>query len=281
MRLGLDTYFFGTSAVHRCDARVKLALLLAYSLTLFFVRTWAGLALCTVLCLAVCAVARVPLRQLLALMIPLYVILGLTIVFNGFRFDASSTGMLYGLGNVSAGLFADRAPVLLVGSFGFVPEGFARGCYYALRIALLVAMSLAVSLTTTSTELTDALYDCLRPLRACRVPTEDIAMTVSVALRFIPLTAEELGRVQAAQRSRGAVFDEGGPIRRVGAWQPVLIPLFVGLFRRADNLALAMESRCYAMAQGRTRLDPRPFTVTSGLTLAGGIALCAAVAVVL
>ncbi|MCL1798097.1 MAG: energy-coupling factor transporter transmembrane protein EcfT [Eggerthellaceae bacterium] len=281
MQMNFDTYLHGTSLLHTGDARVKLALLLAYSITLFLVHTWTGILICAALCLAACIVAKIAPKRLMTLMIPLYVILAFTIIFNGFRFDVSQMGTLYGLGNVSTGVFEGWEPVSLIGSFGFVPEGLVRGCYYALRIILLVVASLVVSFTTTSTELIDALYDYLKPLRAFRVPVEDIAMMISVALRFIPLTAEELFRVQAAQQSRGAVFSEGELVKRIAAWQPVLIPMFVGLFRRADNLALAMESRCYAMTPTRTRLNPRRFSATSGAALIGGIILCVAIAVLL
>ena len=281
MQLSFNTYIPGNTAVHRCDARVKLVLLLAYSVTLFLVGAWAGILVCAVLCLVMAAVAKVPPRRLFGLLLPLYVILALTIVFNGFSFDVFRAGGQYGLGAVSSGVFTGWQPVALVGTFGFVPEGFMRGCFYALRIILLVCASLVVSFTTTSTELINALYDFLRPLRVFHAPVEDIAMIVSVALRFIPLTAEELARIQAAQKSRGAAFDEGGLAARIAAWQPVLIPMFVGLFRRAENLATAMESRCYAMSPKRTRLSRPSFTPLSFATLALGLALCAATAVLL
>jgi len=281
MRLNFNTYVPGASVIHLCDARVKLAVLFAYSVTLFFVQTWTGLLLCAAAYFGASLVAKLSPRRMFVLLIPLYVILAFTLVFNGFSFDVFQDPTLYGFGYVSAGVFAGWEPVPLIGSFGFMPEGFMRGCYYALRICLLVLASFIVTFTTTSTELINALYDFLKPLRVFRVPTEDIAMMVSVALRFIPLTAEELFRIKDAQQSRGAVFDEGGLVKRIAAWQPVLIPLFVGLFRRAGNLSLAMESRCYGMASTRTRLDPRPFTPGSWMVLGGGLVLCVAVAVVL
>lgn len=279
MQFGISTYIPGDSLIHRCDARVKLVLLLVYSISLFFIQTWTGLLLYGAFCLVVCVVARIPASRLFKLLVPLYVILAFTLIFNSFAFDVSKVGEAYGLGNVSAGVFASFEPVVFFGTFGFVPAGFARGCFFVLRILLLVFASLVVSFTTTSNDLIDALNDFLRPLRVLRVPTDDIATIVSIAIRFIPITAEEAMKVYAAQKSRGAAFDEGGLIRRIKAWQPILIPLFVGLFRRSESLALAMESRCYGLTQERTRLHPRSFTVSAGGVLAVGIAVLVACAI--
>lgn len=281
MQFSLNTYLRGTSVVHHLDARVKLVLLIVYSVALFFLNTWIGLALGAVLCVGLCVIASVPIARLLKLLIPLYAILVFTLIFNAFSFDVTQVVSMRGAGDVSAGALARFDPVPLIGDFGFVPEGFGRGMFYVLRIVLLVLASLLVTLTTTSSELIDALNDFLRPLRAIRVPTDDIAMIISIALRFIPVTAEELFRIQAAQQSRGAVFEEGGLVRRIRAWQPVLIPLFVSLFRRSNNLALAMEARCYGMSDRRTRLHPRPFTLLSALVLGTGVAACIITAIFL
>lgn len=278
MQFSISTYISGDSFIHRCDARVKLVLLLAYSITLFFVQTWTGLFLYIALCLIACVIARVPAGRLFALLIPLSVILAFTLIFNSFAFDVSKVGDAYGLGDVSAGVFASFEPVALFGTFGFVPVGFARGCFFVLRIMFLVFASLVVTFTTTSNDLIDALNDFLRPLRIFHVPTDDIATIVSIAIRFIPITAEEAMRVYAAQKSRGASFDEGGLFKRIKAWQPILIPLFVGLFRRSENLALAMESRCYGLSEERTRLHPHSFTLGAAGALVVGVALFVACA---
>ena len=264
--------------MHRLDARVKLVLLLVYSITLFFLHTWVGLGIAAIACLSLCAFAKVPIRHLFSLLVPLYVILAFTLLFNSFAFDVSQVAVMKGIGEVSAGLFAFFDPIALVGDFGFVPSGFARGSYYVLRIVFLVFASLVISYTTTSTELINALNDFLRPLRAIKVPTDDIAMVISIAIRFIPITAEELFRIRDAQKSRGAIFEDGGIIKRINAWQPVLIPLFVSLFRRASNLALAMEARCYGMSDRRTRLHPQGFSPSSAGILVLGLILCVACA---
>lgn len=282
MRINVSSYIPGTSPVHACDARVKIVLLAAYSVTLFFVRTWAGLALCALVFAAAALASRVPLRRFFGLLVPVYVIVAFTVVFNGFSFDvgAASGAPPSMLGDVSAGVLAALSPVPLVGSFGFVPAGFARGCFFALRIILLVVASLVVTYTTTSTDMTNALAGFLRPLKQLRVPVDDIAMVFSLALRFIPVTAEEFGRVHDAQWARGASFAEGTLWERLRAWQTVLIPLFVGLFRRADVLAVAMDARCYGAPDVmRTSLAPRTLSARCMAVLVVGLAACVALAV--
>lgn len=283
MKINVSAYIPGTSPIHACDARVKLVLLAAYSITLFFVQTWVGLGACLLLFVVALAVSSLSPRLVFRMLIPIYVIVGFTVLFNSFSVDVYSGGAsLVGLGDVSTGVLGMMQPVPLVGTFGFVPAGFARGCFYALRIVLLVVASLVVSFTTTSTDLTAALNDFLKPLRVFKVPTDDIATVFSLALRFIPVTAEELGRVHDAQWARGAAFSEGSLWQRLQAWQTVLIPLFVGLFRRADTLAVAMDSRCYGVPDiARTSLSDRHFAGRSVCVLVAGLAVCGALAVFL
>jgi energy-coupling factor transport system permease protein len=140
-------------------------------------------------------------------------------------------------------------------------------------VELVVGTSL-ITLTTSPVALTDALSRLMRPLGVIRVPVDDVAMMFSIALRFIPTTAEEAERLVVAQTARGARFDSGGLIRRARAWLPVLVPLFVRLFRRADDLAVAMESRCYS-GQGRTRLRELRMRGTDWAVLAAGVAVVA------
>ncbi|MEG0503497.1 MAG: energy-coupling factor transporter transmembrane component T [Raoultibacter sp.] len=281
MQFGLNIYIPNDTPVHRLDARVKLVLLLAYSITLFFVRTWSGLLACCALCLVLIVLGRIPFGRMAKLLIPVYVILAFTLVFNSFALDVANVGSAYGIGEVSAGALSGVAPIPLIGSFGFVPEGFARGSFYVLRIIFLVLASFVVSFTTTSNDLTDALNDFLKPLRVFKVPTHDIATMISIALRFIPITAEEFESVRAAQWARGAAFSEGSLMDRLRAWQTVLIPLFVGLFRRADSLALAMESRCYGIGVAQTKLDPRAISLSSAAILFAGLTVCIGLSVFL
>ena len=283
MRINVSSYIPGTSPIHACDARVKIVLLAMYSVTLFLVDTWSGLVLCGALFAAAAVSSRIPLRRFFALLVPVYVLAAFAVVFNGFAFDVgqAAPGAAPPVMGQEPGLFGSLPPVALVGSFGLVPAGLARGCFFAVRIVLLVTASLVVTYTTTSTALTDALADFLRPLRRLRVPVDDIAMVFSLALRFIPVTAEEFGRVHDAQQARGASFSEGGLWERLRAWQTVLIPLFVGLFRRADALAVAMDARCYGAQPHRTSLHDRRLAGRSLAVLAAGLALCIAVAVLL
>ena len=282
MKLSFSTYLAGSAPVHACDARVKVVLLIAYSITLFLVQSWWALGACAAAFAALLGVARIPVARVLGLSLPLMVIALLAIVFNAFSFDAeaAANATAEGLGAVSAGVLQDAPPLTIAGSFGFVPAGFARGCFYAIRIVLLVVASLLVSFTTTSTELTEAFASFLRPLRKLRVPTDDVASVLSIALRFIPLVAEEVGRVRDAQWARGAHLDDGGLLVRLRAWATVLVPLIVGMFRRADALAVAMDARCYGVpGVARTSLAHRRIGGSSLATLAIGLVACIVLAV--
>lgn len=292
MQLRVSSYIPGDSPVHACDARVKIVLLAAYSVTLFLADTWAGLAVCAVLFAAAVAASGIRLGRFLGVIVPVYVLAAFTVVFNGFALDASQaavTGAMPGApapalapGLPSLAAAAGLQPAALIGAFGIVPAGFERGCFFAVRIILLVAASLIVTYTATSTQLTDALASFMRPLRRLRVPVDDVAMVFSLALRFIPVTAEELGRVHDAQAARGAAFDTGSVWGRLRAWQTVLIPLFVGLFRRADALACAMDARCYgAPGAVRTSLSQQRIGAKGAGALVAGLAVCALLAVFL
>ncbi len=278
MRINVSAYISGSSPVHVCDARTKIVLLIVFSVTLFLVRTWLGIALCAVLFAVIAALSRVSLRRYFRFLLPIYIIVGFTILFNSFTLDVAQVPdaeTYTGLGDVSTGIFGEMAPVALIGSFGFVPAGFARGCFFAIRIVLLFVASLVVTYTTTSTQLTQAFSDFLGPLRHVRVPVDDIAMVFSLTLRFIPVTADELSRVHDAQFARGASFGEGSLWQRLFAWRTVFIPLFVGLFRRADALASAMDVRCYGVpGVRRTTLHERRFPPASIVTLCVGVVIC-------
>jgi energy-coupling factor transport system permease protein len=169
------------------------------------------------------------------------------------------------------------APIPLVGPIGFSPEGCVRGLFYALRILLIVWASFVVTFTTASHELTGSFSSFLSPLRALRAPVDDIAMVLSLALRFIPLVAAEFASIRAAQVSRGAAYGTGSPWKRISGYSTVMVPLFVGMFRRADRMADAMDARCYGAGE-RTQLNPRSFTAASAAVLLAGTLLCIALA---
>lgn len=241
------TYIPRPSPIHRYDARVKIVLLLAYSISLFFLDTWVGMALAAGTLVVIAAISRLPLSPLLTPLAPLYVLVVITVALNclsggdhGIAFDANRLNV-----------------ALLIGA----------------RILLLAWASLVVTYSTTSNQLMDAFASFLRPLRTLGVPTDDIALTLSLALRFIPLITQQMEQVRRAQYSRGAGFDKG-PLSTIKAWSGTLVPVLVGMFRRGEVLACAMESRCYGAPAKRTGLTETPFTATDGLVLAGGIATC-------
>ena len=243
-------YVPGTSPVHRLDARVKLGLVVAYVAVLFGADGWWGLIAALIAAMFAVAVSGVPVRLALRGLRPVAWLLVFTLVANSLRLDATD-------------------PLVSLGRLGVDVQGLQDGLYFAVRIIALVLGTSILTLTTSPITLTDALTRIMAPLRYLRVPVDDIAMMFSIALRFIPTTAEEAEKIVVAQTARGAVFDEGGPVKRARAWVPVLVPLFVNLFRRADDLALAMESRCYTGSR-RTRLHEPAMRPTDWITLLVG-----------
>ena len=233
-------YIPAQSIVHTLDARVKIILLAAYAIGLFASSTWIGLGLCGVILVLSYLISQVPLKYAFKGMRPIFYILVITMVFNMFTFNAGTTAA-----------DADPRAIVFVGTFGFSPQGLIRGLYFSARIVFLTAGASLLTFTTTLLFLTDAASFLLRPLRIFKVPVEDVAMVFSITLRFIPLTVEEAEKIKTAQMARGVKFNEGSLIARAKAWIPVISPLFISLFRRADNLAFAMDSRCYT-SEGRT-----------------------------
>ena len=241
----------GTSPVHHLDARVKLGLVVAYVAVLFSADGWGGLIAATGAAMFAVAISGVPVRLALRGLRPVAWLLVFTLVANSLRLDAVG-------------------PLMSIGRLGIESDGLQSGSYFAVRIIALVLGTSILTLTTSPIALTDALTRIMSPLRHLRVPVDDIAMMFSIALRFIPTTAEEAEKIVVAQTARGAVFDQGGPVRRARAWVPVLVPLFVNLFRRADDLALAMESRCYTGSR-RTRLHMPVMRPTDWIVLIAGV----------
>lgn len=255
-------YVPGASPVHLLDARVKIALATAYAVSLFALGTWAGLVAQATLATVAIAVSAVPVRTVARGIMPIAWLLGFTLVVNSL-FPAVRSEALFEVGP----LWIDQT-------------GLTTGLFFAARIVLLVFGTSLLTLTTSPVALTDALALILRPLGRLRFPVDDAATMVSIALRFMPTTAEEAERIVVAQTARGARFESGGPITRARAWMPVLVPLFVRLFRRADDLAIAMEARCYR-GEGRTRLREPEMRATDWAALLVGVAVVASIAVTL
>ena len=266
MSFNATSYNPRITPVHRIDARVKIVLVVAYSIALFFVQTWSGLGLFAIVLALAVAASRLRLLECIRQLIPLLLILSFTLIANSFSFDVSSAAELYGIGAVSSGVFQEMQPTALIGSFGFIPAGFARGCFYVLRIAFLLCASLVLVTTTSTSELSHAIRRFLVPLERFGLPVHDIATTISIALRFIPVTVDEFNAVRMAQASRGADFEGGGLIGKLKMWGTVLIPMFVGLFRRAERLATAMDARCYGMGK-TTYLNQRRMDAKSWIIL--------------
>lgn len=281
--LPFGNYIARDTAVHRIDARIKLLLIAVYVFMLFASTTWIGLLAALLILIIMFSLAHIPIRMALRGLLPVGIILAFTFLANALTFSAvdpsvaaeqavgasewdnlaaeaaegnqaTEQSALLSLPLLGWSLDIDLPESIpLIGSFGIRPLGIVKGLYFALRISLLVLATSWLTYTTSIVALTDAISKLLSPLRVVRVPVEDVAMVFTIALRFIPLTALEAEKLRVAQSARGARFNEGGPIKRVKAWIPVMIPLFVNLFRRADYLAEAMESRCY-VGKGRTQL---------------------------
>lgn len=226
MNIPLGAYVPGDSPLHRADPRAKLLIAFFLVAALFAVQSWyVVVALCATLFLA-CGIARISLKTFLGMLKPVLWIGAFTLVVNAFS---------------------------LQGGLHFVPAGFTRGVFFFIRLLVVMGSTALVTLTTSPVALTDGIAYMMRPLARIKVPVEDIAMMISIGIRFIPTIAEEIERIMLAQRARGAKFDEGSLLKRMRAWIPLLIPLFVGLFRRADALARSMDARCYT-GVGRTHL---------------------------
>lgn len=253
MNSAASLYIARNTPIHACDARVKILLLLAYTIAIFFADTLVGVSLFAVCAVVAAGVGRIPARKLTVLLIPLAFLSLFAIFFNAINADVASEGLLVG------GISAVRMMSLAVASF-------------------------VVCFTTTSTDLVQAFSWLLVPLACVGVPVGDIALVLSLALRFIPMVFEELARIRDAQASRGANFSSGPVVNRVRAWGAVFVSLFVGLFRRADRIAIAMDSRCYCAAGStvkRTSLSIRALSALSFAQLSAGIILFVVVALLL
>ncbi len=230
----IGQFFPGKSFLHRMDPRVKLALTFAYIIVIFLPKNWVGLAI-AVGFLAFCVLlSRIPVKIILKGLKPVLPLLIFTTVINIFYVD----------GTVLAKFWI----------FTITWEGIFTAVFISLRILCLIAASSLLTYSTSPTSLTDALERLMSPLRFIRVPVHEIAMMMTIALRFIPTLIEETDKIMSAQKARGADMESGNILQRVKALIPVLVPLFVSSFRRAYDLATAMECRCYHGGDGRTRM---------------------------
>ncbi len=230
----IGQFFPGNSILHRLDPRVKLAITFLYIIAIFIPQNWWGLGLASAFMIAAAVVSRLPARLLLKSLKPILPLILLTSVIN----------LFYGQGE----------PLWQWWLFRITGQGIVTAVFIAIRILCLIMGTSLLTYTTSPTTLTDALERLLSPLKVLRVPVHDIAMMMTIALRFIPTLIEETDKIMSAQKARGADMESGGLIQRIKALIPILIPLFVSSFRRAYELATAMECRCYRGGEGRTRL---------------------------
>lgn len=237
------------------DARVKIALLLVFTVAIFASSSPVALAAWVCVAIAALCVARTDVRRLAAACRPVLVLFVFMMAANLISCDGT-------------------AQVPLVAHVGLAPDRALRTISAVVRIAVLVCLAYAVSTTTTPPTLAGACTRLLRPARRLGVPVEELGLTISLALRFIPLVAQELERIHLAQRSRGVDFEQGSLAARIRVWASVLTPLVVSLFRRADRIAASMDARCYA-GVSRTETAPKPLDRRSRLALVAGLGLAA------
>jgi len=254
-------YVPGDSPVHRIEPRAKMGLVAAFVIMLFTVGGFVGLSAAGLLAAVAVLVSSVPPRLVLRGIRAVTVILAFTLLAHGLRWDPATVTLVR------------------LGPLALDSQGLLTGAFFAARIVLLVVGTSLLTLTTSPVRLADGIERLMSPLEVFRFPASEVAMMLTVALRFIPTTAEEAEKIVVAQVARGARFDVGGPIRRARAYIPVLVPLFVGLFRRADELATAMEARCYRGGEGRTRLTESRLQPSDWAVLIVGAALMVGIGV--
>ena len=254
----LGQYFPGDTVVHRLDPRTKLVLLVVYIAALFVASGWIAYLAVFAFLVVTIAISQIPLKSIFNGMKPLVLILVFTGVLN---------------------VFFTTGEKLLV-SFWIVKiywEGIVRALYMVARILMLITGTFLLTYTTSPIALTDGLESLLSPLKVIRVPVHELAMMMCIALRFIPTLIEETDKIMSAQKARGADFESGNLLHRVKALVPILVPLFISAFRRADELATAMECRCYQGGEGRTKMKLLRYKLRDFMAYLIGAILLAAV----
>ena len=232
----IGQHFPGNSVLHRCDPRLKLVATIAYIVVLFVAPNPLGLALSIALLAALYKVAKIPGKLILKSLKPIVPIVLFTAVLNLFF------------------VTGEGEPLVHIWVLKIYGEGIRYAILLTVRVCALIAGTSLLTYTTSPIVLTDAIENLLRPLAKIHFPVHELAMMMTIALRFIPTLIEETEKIMNAQKARGAMIDNGTFTQRIKALVPVLIPLFISAFRRADELAMAMECRCYRGGTGRTRL---------------------------
>ena len=232
----LGQYYQTESVIHRLDPRVKLVTTICFIISLFLVDNWIGYLIAILFLALVIRLSRVPVKFMVRGMKSILFLLIVAGCFN---------------------LFLTPGEVLVsFWKLKITKEGIFLASFMALRLILLIMGSSVMTLTTTPNQLTDGLEKLLGPLKHLRVPVHEIAMMMSIALRFIPILMEETDKIMKAQIARGADFESGNLIKKAKSLVPLLVPLFISAFRRANDLAMAMEARCYRGGEHRTKMKP-------------------------
>ena len=241
----LGQYFPGDTIVHRLDPRTKLICVIIYIVALFLAVNWTGYIVVIAATAAFMILSRISPKRIFSGLKPMIFIIVLTGLLNVF--------------------YTKGTPV--VEGWIITWEGIERAVQMILRITLLISGTFLLTYTTSPIAITDGLEKLLKPLKLIRFPVHEMTLMMSMALRFIPTLIEETDKIMSAQRARGADFETGGLVKRAKALLPILGPLFVSAFRRADELAVAMESRCYLGGEGRTRMKQLKFALRDYVTL--------------
>lgn len=232
----LGQYYPANSVIHKLDPRVKLFSTLLYIISLFCFKGIAALLVATVFLFAVIKLSKVPFKFMVKGLKAIMILMLITALFNLF--------------------LTPGEPIVTFWVFKVTKEGARNAILMAIRLTYLILGTSVMTLTTTPNQLTDGLEKALMPFSKIGIPVHAIAMMMSIALRFIPILIEETDKIMKAQMARGADFESGNIMKKVKSMIPLLVPLFVSAFRRADDLAMAMEARCYNGGTGRTKMKP-------------------------
>lgn len=249
----LGQFFPGDTIAHRLDPRTKLLMVTLYIVALFQAKGWVSYGILTVVTFGCMRISHISLKNIFKGLKPMIFIISLTALLNIF--------------------YTDGTPI--VPGWIITWEGIARAIQMVLRIVLLITGTFLLTYTTSPIALTDGLEILLGPLKKLKLPIHEMTIMMSMALRFIPTLIEETDKIMSAQKARGADFETGSLMDRARALLPVLVPLFVSAFRRADELAIAMESRCYHGGEGRTRMKQLTMAGRDYIALLFGILLLA------
>ncbi len=233
----IGQYYPADSVIHRLDPRVKLVGTIVFLVSLFLFQDFSGYIAATIYLACVIKISKVPLKFMLKGLKSIFILLLFSVIFNLFLTDGETL-------------------IHLFWKVRITKEGLRIAVFMAIRLVYLIIGTSIMTLTTTPNDLTDGLEKGLRPLKKIHVPVHEIAMMMSIALRFIPILLEETDKIMKAQMARGADFESGNILQRAKSMIPILVPLFISAFRRANDLAMAMEARCYHGGEGRTKMKP-------------------------